>query len=261
VIYIATPHPLHYPDSLLCLQAGKAVLCEKPFTLNAREAADLIAYARQHQLFLMEAMWTRFLPVMAEVRRLLAVGAIGTVQMVEADFGFWAPYQMKSRLFDPALGGGALLDVGVYPLALASMVFGEQPQRIESVAKMGQTGVDEQSAAMLSYRGGGVAFILAATRTRTDQTATITGTAGSIHLPARWWCGQRLVLAQHGQRAEVIRAPMVGNGYSHEAIAVREAIQAGRIESDIMPLDETLGLLETMDTIRAQWGMVYPGEA
>ncbi|PJF45754.1 MAG: dehydrogenase, partial [Candidatus Thermofonsia Clade 3 bacterium] len=151
-IYVATPHSLHHANTLLALQHGKHVLCEKPFAINAAQAQEMVDAARSAGLFLMEAMWTRFLPIMVETRRLIAEGAIGKVQMIQADFGFRASFNPASRLFDPALGGGALLDVGVYPISLASMLLG-RPDRIAAVATLGATGIDENTGVLLGFPG------------------------------------------------------------------------------------------------------------
>ena len=151
-IYIATPHSLHKENMLTCLAAGKAVLCEKPFAINAREAREAIDFARERGIFLMEAMWTRYIPLMVEVRRMVADGMIGDLRMITGDFGYRAGFNAERRTFNPALGGGALLDVGIYPLSLASMLLGK-PQRIASMAELGETGVDEQSAMILGYLG------------------------------------------------------------------------------------------------------------
>jgi predicted dehydrogenase len=259
VVYISSPHTAHFDNSMLCLRAGKAVLCEKPFTINAIQAEELIAYARSQHLFLMEAVWTRFLPVMERVRGLLSEQAIGEPRMLAADFGFRTEFNPKSRLFDPALGGGALLDVGIYPVSLASMVFGE-PTRISSMAHLGETGVDEQSAMILGYSEGQLAMLYTAIRTSTPHDATIMGSAGSIKIHAPWWQPTALTLIRNRQEPETIDLPFEGNGYGYEARAVGDALRAGRIESPVMPLDETLAVMRTMDTIRAQWGLKYPME-
>lgn len=155
-VYIATPHPLHLENTLLGLEAGKAVLCERPFAINAHQAEVMIATARKRGVFLMEAMWTRFLPHMVRLREIVASGAIGELRMLQADFGFRTSFNPQGRLFDPALGGGALLDVGIYPISLASMLLGT-PTRVTSMAHLGATGVDEQSAIILGYGGGQLA--------------------------------------------------------------------------------------------------------
>jgi predicted dehydrogenase len=258
-VYIGTPHPLHAANMLLCLDAGKAVLCEKPFTVSGREAKQVISLAREKRLFLMEAMWTRFLPAMAQVRALLAQGAIGEARMLYADFGFRTDFNPQHRLFSPAMAGGALLDVGIYPVSLAAMIFGI-PERIVSAASLGQTGVDEQNAAIFSYSGGRIAVVSSATRTSTPQEATIMGTNGRIRLHAPWWRGTRMTLARDGQPDEIIEAPIEGNGYNYEAAEVARCIRAGYTESDVMPLDETLAQMRTLDELRRQWGLAYPNE-
>ena len=259
VVYVATPHPMHRDNSLLCLGAGKAVLCEKPFTINAREAAEVIGFARERGLFLMEAMWTRFLPVLAHVRALLAEGAIGEPRLVEADFGFRAKLNPHSRLFDPKLGGGALLDVGVYPVALASMVFGS-PSRIVSMGHLGETGVDEQGAIILGYAGGQLAVLSTAIRTNTPHEAVIMGTQGRIKLNTPWWKGASATLTRGNDEAQDLALPYEGNGYQHEAEEVMRCLRAGKLESETMRLDETLSIMKTLDEIRGQWGLRYPME-
>jgi len=258
-VYIATLHPFHAANSLFCLNAGKAVLCEKPFTMNAREAADVIRTARGRKLFLMEAMWTRFLPVVARVREWLRAGAIGEVLMLTADFGFRAEFDRRSRVFDPALGGGALLDVGIYPISFASMVFGGPPDRIASLAHLGQTGVDEEAGIVLGYSGGRLAVLHTAVRVNTPGEACIMGTAGMIRIPARFWCATTVSLLAGGNE-ERIEIPLDGNGYNYEAAEVGRCLREGRLESDVMPLDESLSIMQTLDRIREQWGLCYPGE-
>jgi predicted dehydrogenase len=259
VVYIGTPHPMHRGDSLMCLQAGKAVLCEKPFAINTREAEEVVRCAREKKLFLMEAMWTRYFPVMVKVRELLAQGAIGEVRMIQCDFGFRTNFNPQHRLFAPELGGGALLDVGVYAVSLASMVLGE-PTRITGMATLGETGVDEQSAFILGYAGGQLAMLSTAVRTQTPQEATIIGTEGWIRVHSKFWCPHTLTLAVKGKDEQVIKLPYEGNGYNYQAVEVGNCLRAGKLESDVMPLDETLAIMRTMDAIRAQWGLKYPME-
>ena len=258
-IYVATPHSLHRENSMLCLRAGKAVLCEKPFTINAAQAQDVIDVAREQGCFLMEAMWTRFIPAMVRVRELLAGGAIGEVQLISADFGYRAPVNPEHRLFDPAMGGGALLDVGVYNLSLASMVFGPRAQ-VASWAHLGQTGVDERAGMVLGYDEGQMAVLHTAVRTNTPQEALIMGTEGWIRLHSPWWCPDTFTISAPGKEDEVIHLPFEGNGYGYEAAEVMNCVRAGGLESDMLPLDETLQVMHTMDQIRAQWGLKYPME-
>jgi predicted dehydrogenase len=258
-VYVATPHPLHKDNSLLCLEAGKAVLCEKPFALNAAQAEEVVKLARAKKLFLMEAMWTRFLPVHVEVRELLAEDAIGDVRMLSADFGFRTEWNPKGRLLNPELGGGTLLDVGIYPLSLASAVFGI-PTRVTGLAHVGATGVDEQVGIVLGYGQGQLAILSAAVRTDSPQEARLMGSEGSIRIHSPWWKPTALTISRAGQDDEVVDLPYSSNGYNYEAAEVMACLRAGKLESDIMPLDETLAIMKTMDQLRAQWGLKYPME-
>lgn len=258
-IYVATPHSFHHDHTLLALRHGKHVLCEKPFAINAAQAQAMVDEARRQKLFLMEAMWSRFLPIIGEVRRLIADGAVGQVQMIQADFGFRASFNPASRLFDPALGGGALLDVGVYPISLAMMVLG-QPDRIAALAALGATGIDENTGILLGFPGGEVALLATTIRATTLQEAILLGGNGSIRLHTPWWVGDTLTLQRAGHDPEVIRRPYLANGYSHEAHEVAACVRAGKLESDVMPLDESVRIMSVMDEIRAQLGMKYPME-
>ncbi len=259
VIYVATPHTLHAENTLLCLRAGKHVLCEKPFAINAAQAEAMVGEARARGLFLMDAMWTRFLPHMVRLRELLAARVIGEIRMVQASFGFRTDFNPKSRLFDPALGGGGLLDVGIYPVALASMLFGT-PESIVSQASLGAAGVDEQMAVVFKYSNGQLALLSCAIRTDTIHEAFIYGTGGHIRINPPWWGPSSMTLAVNGQAAQQLSFEHTGNGYNYEAAEVMRCIRAGETESPIMPLDETLALMRTLDATRAQWGLVYPGE-
>lgn len=259
VIYVATPHTLHAANSLLCLAAGKAVLCEKPFALNAREAEEVVAFARARGLFLMEAMWSRYYPAMVRAREILAAGAIGEPRLLNADLGFPSRINPAGRLYNPALGGGALLDVGVYPVSLASMVFGT-PTEIISRGHLGETGVDEQGAIILGYPDTRLAVLYTSIRTPTPHEATIMGTEGMLRIGLDWHKPDRVTLNRAGQPEEVTHLPFAGNGYNYEAAEVIACLRDGRTESATMPLDETLAIMRTLDAIRAQWGLRYPGE-
>src|SRR5688572_13717091 len=202
-VYVATPHPLHHDNTIMCLEAGKAVLCEKPFAINAGQAQAMIATARERGLFLMEAMWTRFLPHMVRLRELLAAGVIGEVRMLQVDFGFRTSFNPKSRLFDPALGGGALLDVGIYTTSLTSMIFGT-PERVTGMAHLGETGVDEQSAMLFGYSGGRLALVSQAIRTNSPHEALLLGTTGKIRVHSSWWKATTITLSVDGRPDELI---------------------------------------------------------
>jgi predicted dehydrogenase len=259
VVYIATPHPLHAENATLCLRAGKAVLCEKPFSVNAAEAERVVKLARERGLFIMEGMWTRFFPLMEEVRRLTSEGAIGEVRMLNVDFGFRAGLDPASRLFDPKLGGGALLDVGVYCVSLASMILG-QPSGSVGLSHLGKTGVDEQASIVLEHEGGRLANLSIGIRTTTPQEATIMGTEGYVRIHAPWWRPKSMTIYRPGEESETVDAPVSGNGFNYEAAEVMRCLEAGKTESDVMPLDETISVMRTMDRIRATWGLRYPGE-
>ena len=273
VIYIGTPHPYHYEHTLLCLEAGKHVLVEKPFALNARQAKEMIALARSKGTFLMEAMWTRFLPAMVQVRQWLADGEIGDVELVRANLSFIAEFNPKSRLFAPELGGGALLDVGIYPISFAHMILGS-PKSISGSACLGPTGTDDHSAYLLGYDGGKTALLSSAVRLSVPVEAEIIGTKGYIKIHEPWINPRVVTLARSaapGVQARLIfegnvfdtqtvHVPTRGNGYNYEAVEVGQCLRAGQLESKVLPLDESLAIMETLDTIRAQWGLTYPNE-
>ncbi|HJP29227.1 MAG: Gfo/Idh/MocA family oxidoreductase [Candidatus Latescibacteria bacterium] len=258
-VYVSTPHPYHKDNSILLLEHGKAVLCEKPFTINAGEAKVVIDVARQRDVFLMEAMWTRYVPAVVRARKLINEGAIGDVRMVQADFGFRAGVNPEGRLFNPSLGGGALLDVGIYVSSFASMVLGPKPSEVVSTTQIGETGVDEQSAMLLKYPGGEIAVLSCAVRTGTAVEARIFGTDGSITFHSPFFKCDAITVKRGGDE-ERIELPLQGNGYNYEAAEVGRCLRADLRESDVMPLDETLALMELLDSIRAQWGLTYPME-
>ena len=258
-IYIASPHSFHAEQSILCLEQGKAVLCEKPFTINAAEARRVVDAARANHCFLMEAMWTRHLPMTAKMRALVADGVIGDIRMITGDLGFRTGFNPHGRLFAPELGGGGLLDVGVYPISLVSMFLGK-PARIVSMADIGETGVDEQAAAIFGFPGGEMAIIHTAIRTNTLRECAIMGTDGQIRLHAPALSTTHITVSQTGKEPEEIEVPYVGNGYNYQAAEVHRCLKEGLTESPNMPLDETISIMETMDAIRAQWGLKYPME-
>lgn len=259
VIYVATPHSCHAENTRLALNAGKAVLCEKPLTISAAQARAAVQLARERKLFLMEAMWTRCFPLMKKLRELLTSGAIGEVRQLTADFGFRAQYQDEPRLFGPEFGGGALLDVGVYPVSLASMLFGP-PTQIVGTANLGPTGVDEEAALILTHRGGEMAILHTAIRLETAQEAIITGTQGRLRIHCPWWRPVAMLLSRDRKPDERFDFPLTGNGYEYEAQEVMDCLRSGKLESTLMPIDESLTIMETLDAIRAQWGLKYPME-
>lgn len=262
VVYIGTPHTLHAENTRLCLEAGKHVLCEKPFTINAGELEPLIQLARAKGLFLMEAMWTRFLPAWIRIREMITSGRIGEPRMLLADMAFKAAYDPEARLFNPMLGGGALLDLGIYPVSMAWWMFGA-PTAIQSMAHIGATGVDEQTVIQMRFAGGQLAALGCALNCDTVRDCTIAGTGGYISASVPWWKAQRFRVFNPGPNAadQWFEVPTEGNGYNYEAIEVMRCLRAGQTESAVMPLNESLDIMRTLDTIRAQWGLKYPGEA
>jgi len=259
IVYIGTPHPMHKEDALACLRAGKAVLCEKAFTMNADELKELIYAAEQNRVFLMEAMWTRFLPTIAKVREWIGRGAIGEIGMVDLRFGNRSVWDPASRLFDPALGGGTLLDVGIYCISFASMVLGRQPSTIQSLVQIGTTGVDEVFTALFGYEHGPMASIMAGHRLKTRHEAVILGSKGEIRIPD-FWKAKKALLTVHGEYEENYIDATEPKGYVHEALEAMACMRAGKLESGIMPLAESLAIMETMDRLRADWGLRYPTE-
>ncbi|MEQ8674560.1 MAG: Gfo/Idh/MocA family oxidoreductase [Aggregatilineales bacterium] len=257
-VYISTPHPMHIHNAVLCIEAGKAVLVEKPFTVNAADAKRILDAGRNNGVFVMEAVWTRFLPAHMKIKELVAEGAIGEVRMVQVDFGFRTQLEPEHRLFAPELAGGALLDVGVYPINMAWMMLGE-PQSIVSAGDIGQTGVDEQAAFIFTYPQGELAVLSCAIRTDTRHEATIYGTEGRIHIPRHWWKAEKFTM-QRGADVQEFEFPFDGNGYEYEAREVGRCLREGVLESPIMPQEDSLNIMRAMDTIRAQWGLTYPME-
>lgn len=258
-IYIATRHPDHACAALAAIRAGKPVLVEKPFTVNAREAAEVVKAAREQKVFCMEAMWTRFLPLMEKLKQLIQEDTIGEVRLIQADFSFNSAFDPSSRIFDPKLGGGALLDVGVYPISFASMLLG-RPVEATGLATIGETGVDEQATMAISYGAGALASLSCGTRARSQHQATIVGTKGCITIHPRWWVPRSMTITRAEQQDEHLEVPFDGNGYNYEAAEVMRCVRASLIESPMLPMDETLDVMRTMDTLRRQWGLRYEAD-
>jgi len=259
ILYIATPHALHMENTLTALSMGKPVLCEKPMAPNALQVRKMVSKAREAGVYLMEGMWTRFFPAMHQVRKWLENGEIGRVHLVQADFGFSTDIDPSSRLFNPNLAGGSLLDVGVYTISFVSMVFGKKPDRIFSMADMTPTGVDARMNCILSYEGGGMASLFSAICTETPQEARIIGEKGYIIIP-HFWSPKKAFLYKGGRIVEEFYQDHPGEGFHFEIAAVHEDLRAGRLENSLMPLTESIEIAETMDSIRKQWGLHYPFE-
>lgn len=258
-VYVASPHSEHHAHTLLCLAAGKHVLCEKALALNAVQAAEMISEARGRGRILMEAMWTRFLPTIVQAKAMIDAGELGDIRLLQADFGFRAARNPGGRLLNPELGGGTLLDLGIYPISLSSYLFGK-PTVITAQGQLGATGVDEELSVILQHSRGAMTVMSTSFVAETPREAVIVGTAGRLRLQTPWWGCSRMVVTQRGKEDRLIVSPARGDGYTPEAEAFMELIRTGQDESPIMPLDESLSIMETMDEIRRQVGVVYPGE-
>lgn len=260
-VYVATPHARHEADTVLALAGGKHVLCEKAFALNADQARRMVTAARASGLFLMEALWSRFLPGYRRLRELLDDGRIGEPLLVEADFGFRAPFDPTHRLFDLAQGGGALLDLGIYPVQLCTFVLG-LPERVRADGVVGASGADEVVTGLLHHAGGRLGVVKAATRVGLSCTARVSGSDGWIDVPAFMHCPTTLSIGGLGAvgDAEVLDVGFEGDGLQFEIEEVHRCLADGRTESPLLPLDESVALVEVLDAMRAQLGVVYPGE-
>ena len=251
VVYVATPHPMHRENAILALRAGKPVLVEKPFAMNAAEAREIVQAARESALFAMEAMWTRFLPHVAVVRDWLARGLLGDVVTVTADHGQWFAEDPEFRLFAAELGGGALLDLGVYPVSFASMILGA-PNRIVAISDPALTGVDAQTSMVFGYEGGAQAVLACTLRAKSPTRASIVGTEARIEIDGDFYAPARVTLIPRQGDPTPILSVEEGRGLRHEADEVARRLAAGDLESPLMPLDETISIMETMDRVREQ---------
>jgi predicted dehydrogenase len=259
VIYIASPHALHYEHTLLCLEAGKAVLCEKAFAINTIMVKEMIEKSKEKNLFLMEAIWTRFHPSIAQTLEIIQSGQIGNIVHIAADFGFKAVYDEEARLFNPSLTGGSLYDIGIYPLFISKLILGN-PKEIKAVATFAPTGVDTNTSIALSYENGATASLFSTLNTETNTTCTIYGSKGKIFLHGRFHETKGLTLEIEGQEKQVFETERLGHGYSYEAQEVQNCLKSEKIESDKLPLQFSLELMELLCEIRQQIGLVYPQE-
>jgi predicted dehydrogenase len=256
VVYVATPHAAHYDATMTCLSAGRAVLCEKPFTLDLATSTELIETAHAHDVFLMEAMWMRCNPIVLRVLDLIADGAIGSVTSVRADFGVAGPFPPEHRMRARALGGGALLDLGVYPVSLAHQVLG-RPDQIRSWAKLSPEGVDENTGIVFGYDSGAIASLSCGLVGATPLTATITGSIGRIELSEPFFRPGQATLRRADAEPEVLPADLTGSGYQYEAAEVQRCLRAGLRESPLVPHAATVEVMSLLDTIRAEIGVSY----
>ncbi|MEU8891082.1 Gfo/Idh/MocA family oxidoreductase [Streptomyces sp. NPDC048442] len=262
VVYVAGPHSAHRAAAGMCLEAGRAVLCEKSFTLNAPEAAELIGIARTHDRFLMEAMWMYCNPLIRRLAALVKDGAIGEVRTVQADFGLPGPFAADHRLRDPAQGGGALLDLGVYPVSFAHLLLGE-PGTVQAHALLSPEGVDLNTGILLGWPDSGALATLSCSVTAgTPVIASVTGTEGRIDVPNGFFFPERFTLHRAGHAPEevVAAADAPHDSLRHEAAEVMRCLRAGEKESPLVPLDGSLAVMRTLDAVRERIGVRYPQE-
>jgi predicted dehydrogenase len=258
-IYIATPHRFHVDNALLCLNAGKPVLCEKPLTVNAAEARRVIETARANRLFLMEALWTRFLPIYKQIREWLDAKAIGDLKLLVSTFGWNVPKEEGDRWYSPELAGGTLLDMGVYPLAVSQWVMQQMPQAFSAQARLSHTGVDELTAGLLKYDTGVISQFHSSFVHDGVNDFYIYGSTGHIRIHANYWGATQATLVT-GQHTSTVSKPLPGGGFEFEIAEAMRCIRAGLLKSPGMSQADTLANLELMDAIRAEIGVKYPFE-
>lgn len=260
VIYIGTPHTFHLRNSVMCMRKGKAVLCEKAFAMNAEEAAEMVRVARTEGVFLMEAMITRHVPLIKKVLGWIGDGRIGEVRMVRASRCARGVFPPGARQLNPELGGGSLLDVGVYVISFASMIFQKSPVETMGIGHIGDWGSDEQGVAVLKYDQGEIADLSFALRTAAVNEAYIFGTEGYIKIDDVFAVPTKALLFIDKKEAEVLEEPIIGNALNYEAQEVMRCLKEGLKESPLMPLDESVQIMQIMDTIRKPWGLVYSND-
>lgn len=259
IIYVATPHSYHYAHAKLCLEAGKNVICEKPFTINTGQLRVLISIARKRNLFLMEALWSRFLPGIIHTKELIEKGAIGDVISMDVDFGINFPYHPNHRVYNPYLAGGALLDIGIYPLFLSMYFFGK-PIEMKAHSVLDSNKIDLTTSLITLSKSGTVCHLYSTTQANTPVKARIYGTKGNIEFNNWWFTPVDISLYLDGKDKEILQFPPIANGYEYEAIESVNCLLNSKKESAIMSFDFSLMLMEQMDEIRKQTGITYPKE-
>jgi len=258
-IYIGTPHPFHFENTMLCLNAGKPVLCEKPLTVNAAQAKILIETAQAKKVFLMEALWTRYLPIFEPIRKWLDEGSIGDIHLLSSTFGFNIPKGKNDRWLNPELAGGTLLDMGVYPITTSQWVMGQMPVSFGAKAIIGETGVDECTTVVMQYANGAISQFSSNFLSDNFNNFYIYGTKGSIRIHPNHWAATEATLSVQGQDITVHR-PLRSQGFEYQTEEAMRCIRAGLLESPGMTHAQTLANMELMDGIRAEIGLKYPFE-
>lgn len=258
LVYIATPHSEHYQNMKLCIENGRAVLCEKAFTANAKQAEDIFKLAKENGVFVAEAMWTRYMPMLSTIRGILNSGIIGMPSMLTCNLG----YHLVNipRMMEPALAGGALLDLGVYTINFASMMFGTEVTRINSSCTMTQTGVDASNSITMTFRDGKMAVLDSTMLGMSDRRGIIYGTSGYMEIENINNFESVTVYDRNRKVMKSVKAPKQISGYEYEVMSSLNAIERGQIECWEMPHAETLRIMQIMDDLRKAWGVVYPFE-
>jgi len=258
LVYVATPHSHHYEHVKLCLNHGKHVLCEKAFAVNAKQAEEMFALAIKKRLLLTEAIWTRYMPIRKILDDIIASGIIGNASMLTANLGYVMNH--VPRIIDPALAGGALLDVGVYPINFALMAFGDEIERITTTAVLTDKGVDAQNSITLVYKDGRMAVLHSTMLSQTDRQGIISGSKGLIVAENINNCERIRVYDLDGKELACYDAPKQITGYEYEVRACINALQEGKLECEEMPHAETIKVMKLMDKLRKEWGVVYKAD-
>ena len=254
-VYVSTIHPFHESTAEIFLKAGKHVLCEKPLCINETQARRLQRCAEENGVFLMEAMWTRFLPAVKEAEAIVQSGLIGQVMGIEADFCYATTVAEEEKLFDPKMAGGSLLDVGIYGLHFASVFLGKDPKEVSAVSHV-DGGVDLHTQITMKYESGAIASITSAIALQKPESAYIYGSKGYLYLPA-FYGAQELTLHKDGTETKILK-PSLGEGFEEEIIEVCDCIRSGKNQSDTLPVEETIRIIKMMDEIRNNIGVRYP---
>ncbi len=254
LVYIATPHSLHHSQTLMCLENGKHVLCEKAFAKNDAEAAEMRDMAREKGLFLMEAMWTRFMPAMRCLKQMIDEGKLGAIKHIAADFSYASSFDPASRIYAPELCGGALMDVGIYPLSIAAMLTGKEPVAVQTKCVKAPTGVDARTVMQIEYSDGATAQLMSGIDVNGTSMMTVYAEKATVVIPDFWHAEKFIINGE-----ETVFSPE-NEGHHYQFVHAAECIFAGKTESEIMPLDETVQLMKLMTDARHENGIFYPGE-
>lgn len=255
-VYIATPHAFHFEHTILCLKHGKAVLCEKPLALNSAQVSEMIATAKAQNVLLMEALWTYFLPHYKKVLEVLQVGTIGKITALEADFGFYPKFDNASRVFNKSLGGGSLLDIGIYPIFAALSTLG-MPERIEAKAKFFENGVDSECDVLFHYKGEVTAKLKSTFLKTTPTKAVFTGTCGVLEIHGRFHQPSSFTVTLHGDEPTTYHFKVPYHGYFYEIVHFNQLLRTGKTESNVMSFERSLQLINLLDTVRNSIGLDY----